>query len=52
MCGDRLSWNRRGKPVAGIDKPLTKLRLTLLQGVGIEADFFGDSTGTLGELTA
>jgi hypothetical protein len=26
-------------------------RVTLLQGVGIETDSFGDSTGTLGDLT-
>jgi len=32
--------------------PLANLWLTLLQGVGIEADSFGDATGTLGELTA
>ena len=32
--------------------PLANLWLTLLQGVGIETDSFGDSTGTLGELTA
>lgn len=32
--------------------PLANLWLTLLQGVGIETDSFGDSTGTLGGLTA
>ena len=32
--------------------PLCNLWLTLLQGVGIETDSFGDSTGTLGELRA
>jgi putative transposase len=31
--------------------PLANLWLTLLQGVGIETDSFGDSTGTLGDLT-
>ncbi len=30
--------------------PLANLWLTLLQGVGIETDTFGDATGTLGEL--
>jgi len=30
--------------------PLSNLWLTLLQGVGIETDSFGDSTGTLGPL--
>jgi hypothetical protein len=30
--------------------PLANLWLTLLQGVGVEADAFGDSTGTLGPL--
>ena len=30
--------------------PLANLWLTLLQGVGIETDAFGDSTGTLGSL--
>jgi hypothetical protein len=30
--------------------PLASLWLTLLQGVGIETDSFGDATGTLGEL--
>lgn len=30
--------------------PLANLWLTLLQGVGIEADSFGDSSGVLGEL--
>jgi hypothetical protein len=32
--------------------PLANLWLTLLQGVGIETDTFGDSTGTLNALTA
>jgi hypothetical protein len=32
--------------------PLANLWLTLLQGAGIETDAFGDSTGTLAELTA
>jgi len=32
--------------------PLANLWLTLLQGVGIETDAFGDSTGTVGELRA
>jgi len=32
--------------------PLANLWLTLLQGVGIETDSFGDSTGTLGDLRA
>lgn len=32
--------------------PLANLWLTLLQGVGIETDAFGDSTGTLGSLTS
>ena len=32
--------------------PLANLWLTLLAGVGIEAESFGDSTGTLAELTA
>jgi len=32
--------------------PLCNLWLTLLQGVGIETDSFGESTGTLGQLTA
>ena len=30
--------------------PLANLWLSLLQGVGIETDAFGDSTGTIGEL--
>ena len=32
--------------------PLANLWLTLLQGLGIETDSFGDSTGTVGELTS
>jgi hypothetical protein len=32
--------------------PLCNLWLTLLQGVGVETDSFGDSTGTLSTLTA
>ncbi len=32
--------------------PLCNLWLTLLQGVGIETESFGDSTGTLSQLTA
>jgi hypothetical protein len=32
--------------------PLANLWLTLLQGMGIEDDSFGDSTGTLDQLTA
>ena len=32
--------------------PPGQLWLTLLQGVGIETDSFGDSTGTVGQLTA
>jgi hypothetical protein len=44
---------RLGEHVVVPDKtPLANLWLTLLQGVGIETGAFGDSTGTLGELTA
>jgi len=38
--------------LAAKQTPLANLWLTLLQGVGIETDSFGDSTGTLGELKA
>jgi hypothetical protein len=50
--GLSLAWNRQGKPLAGVDTPLANLWLTLLQGVGIETDSFGDATGTRGDLTA
>jgi hypothetical protein len=36
----------------GKQTPLANLWLTLLQGVGIETDSFGDSSGTLSALTA
>lgn len=38
--------------LAAKQTPLCNLWLTLLQGLGIEVDSHGDSTGTLGELTA
>jgi hypothetical protein len=38
--------------LAAKQTPLCNLWVTLMQGLGIEVDAHGDSTGTLGELTA
>ena len=49
------------KTKTGADYPLSdglaplerhKNKITVIQGLGIETDAFGDSTGTVGELTA